>query len=141
VGGTQRVGIPSQSREKRKQHNERWEGFLFSRIPPFKRNSVTIFLMYSLSPHPQIIAFSKCPNSRISIRYSVKKINDFPVPSRDVINQALVSDIPAGDGKMANLFLQCICNVDSLPVPKETPTSKKLNIEEVYILLNVSLLR
>jgi hypothetical protein len=29
----------------------------------------------------------------------------FPVPSRDV---TYVSDIPAGDGKTAYLFLQCI---------------------------------
>ncbi len=57
--------------------------------------------------------------------YTVKKVNEFPVPqagchlpnsswtgiiklfpSRD----SLVSDIPPGDGKMPNLFLQCICN-------------------------------
>ncbi len=51
-----------------------------------------------------------------------KKVSHFPVPSQDVNNQtlpcgekiylspareSLVSDIPAGDGKMANLFLQC----------------------------------
>ncbi len=46
--------------------------------------------------------------------YTVKKVSDFPVPSRDVNNQtlpelftageSLVSDIPAGDGKIANLF-------------------------------------
>ncbi len=53
--------------------------------------------------------------------YTVKKLNDFPVPSRDVTNQtgiiklfppreSLVSDIPAGDGKMANLFSQCTRN-------------------------------
>ncbi len=39
--------------------------------------------------------------------YTVKKVSYFPVPSRDVTNQTLlVSDIPAGDGKIANLFLQ-----------------------------------
>jgi hypothetical protein len=35
--------------------------------------------------------------------YTVKKGNDFPVPARE----SLVSDIPAGDGKVVNLFLQC----------------------------------
>ncbi len=52
-----------------------------------------------------------------------KRLAVFPVHSRDVTNQtlpgreylnyspareSLVSDIPAGDGKTANLFLQCI---------------------------------
>ncbi len=52
-----------------------------------------------------------------------KKVSDFPAPSWDVTKQtlpgrkyivkffpareSLVSDIPAGDGKIANLFLQC----------------------------------
>ncbi len=48
--------------------------------------------------------------------YTVKKISDFPVPSWDVTTpwpgiielfparDSLVSDIPAGDGKIANLF-------------------------------------
>jgi hypothetical protein len=39
--------------------------------------------------------------------YTVKKLIDFPVPSRDVTRECLVSDIPAGDGKTANLLLQC----------------------------------
>ncbi len=39
-------------------------------------------------------------------RYTrIKKICDFPVPSP--ARESLVSDITAGDGKMANLFLQC----------------------------------
>ncbi len=35
-----------------------------------------------------------------------KKVCDFPVPSRDVTNRLswLDSEIPAGDGKIANLF-------------------------------------
>ncbi len=55
-----------------------------------------------------------------------KKVREFPVPSRDVTNKlslggnndiitelflprgSLVSDIPAGDGKLVNLFLRCI---------------------------------
>jgi hypothetical protein len=58
--------------------------------------------------------------------YTVKKkVREFPVPSRDVttklslvgnndvINElflprgSLVSDIPAGDGKLVNLFFRC----------------------------------
>jgi hypothetical protein len=31
----------------------------------------------------------------------------FPSPARIIIPARLVSDIPAGDGKTANLFLQC----------------------------------
>jgi hypothetical protein len=54
-----------------------------------------------------------------------KKVREFPVPSRDVTTKlslggkndvitelflprgTLVSDIPAGDGKLVNLFLRC----------------------------------
>jgi hypothetical protein len=57
-----------------------------------------------------------------------KKVREFPVPSRDVITElslsgnngvitelflprgSLVSDIPAGDGKLLNLFLRCTHN-------------------------------
>ncbi len=35
--------------------------------------------------------------------YTVKKVADFPVPSRNVTYQ----DMPAGDGKIAKFFLQC----------------------------------
>jgi hypothetical protein len=55
-----------------------------------------------------------------------KKVGEFPVPSRDVTTKlylggnnnvitelflprgSLVSEIPAGDGKLVNLFLRCI---------------------------------
>jgi hypothetical protein len=55
-----------------------------------------------------------------------KKAREFPVPSRDVTTKlslggnndvitelflprgSLVSDIPAGDGKLVNLFLRCV---------------------------------
>jgi hypothetical protein len=55
-----------------------------------------------------------------------KKVPEFPVPSRDVTTklslggnndavteiflsrESLVSDIPAGDGKLVNLFLRCM---------------------------------
>ncbi len=61
-----------------------------------------------------------------------KKVREFPVPSRDVTTKlslggnndviteffltrgSLVSDIPAGDGKLVNLFLRCR---DSQPNP------------------------
>ncbi len=54
-----------------------------------------------------------------------KKVREFPVPNRDVTTKlslggnndvitelfllrgSLVSDIPAGDGKLVNLFLRC----------------------------------
>ncbi len=43
-----------------------------------------------------------------SILYTVKKVTDFPVFSRDVITKlasgSLVRDIPYEDGKTANLF-------------------------------------
>jgi hypothetical protein len=57
--------------------------------------------------------------------YTVKKVREFPVPSRDVTTKlslggnndvitelflrrgSLVSDIPAGGGKLVNLFLRC----------------------------------
>jgi hypothetical protein len=55
------------------------------------------------------------------ITYTVKKVSDFPIPSRNIrmsgrrdagkgfpARESLVSDIQAGDGKIANLFLQCM---------------------------------
>ncbi len=57
-------------------------------------------------------------------RALLKRVSHFPVPSRDVTDQtlsgrektklfpprkSLISDIPAGDGKTANSFLQCGC--------------------------------
>ncbi len=59
------------------------------------------------------------------LHYTVKKVSEFPVPRRDVTTKlslggnngvitelflprgSLVSDIPAGDGKLVNLFLRC----------------------------------
>jgi hypothetical protein len=45
----------------------------------------------------------------LSISYTVKKrLAIFLYPAGDVpARESLVSDIPAGDGKIANLFLQC----------------------------------
>ncbi len=41
-----------------------------------------------------------------------KNVSDIPVPSRDVTKlsrrESLVSDIPAGDGNVAKLFVQCV---------------------------------
>jgi len=60
-----------------------------------------------------------------------KKVREFPVPGRDVTTKlslggnndvitelflprgSLVSDIPAGDEKLVNLFLRCIIGADS----------------------------
>jgi hypothetical protein len=40
----------------------------------------------------------------------LKTISDFPVPSRKLFRarESLVCDIPAGDKKTGNLFLQCV---------------------------------
>jgi hypothetical protein len=58
-----------------------------------------------------------------------KKVREFPVPRRDVTTKlslggnndvitvlflprgSLVSDIPAGDGKLVNLFLRCMAHL------------------------------
>jgi|688.fasta_scaffold617616_1 hypothetical protein len=52
--------------------------------------------------------------------YTVKKVNDFPVPWPGIIKlfparESLVSEmkIPAGDGKMANLFYSVSSKTDS----------------------------
>ncbi len=66
------------------------------------------------------------------------KVNDFPIPSRDVSNQTLppeiiparqsfVTDIPAGDGKIDNFFLQCGLNIE-------------LNLQSLFGLLSTALL-
>jgi hypothetical protein len=39
-----------------------------------------------------------------------KKVREFPVPSRDITTKFSLggnNDIPAGDGKLVNLFLRC----------------------------------
>jgi hypothetical protein len=61
----------------------------------------------------------------LGVAHRKKKVREFPVPSRDVTTKlslggnndvitelflprgSLVSDIPAGDGKLLNLFLRC----------------------------------
>ncbi len=77
-----------------------------------------------LEPNAECLAYTKNAVSYVS--YTVKKVREFPVPSRDVTTKlslggnndviielflprgSLVSDIPAGDGKLMNLFLRCI---------------------------------
>jgi hypothetical protein len=92
------------------------------RIPPINesdelRNSLSsteydsftssLFLGTYLSgkpvPNPQNVLVQKI-NYKLGIHYTVKKVNDFPFPSRE----SLVSSyIPTGDGKIANPVLQC----------------------------------
>jgi hypothetical protein len=72
----------------------------------------------------------------MGVAYTVKKVREFPVPSRDVTTKlslggnndvitelflprglprgSLVSDIPAGDGKLVNLFLRCTMLLDCM---------------------------
>jgi len=66
----------------------------------------------------------KTREAEIKMCYTLKKRSDFPFPSRGchspnypwprernielfLAMESLVSHIPAGDGKIANLFLQC----------------------------------
>ncbi len=71
----------------------------------------------STTSGPTSSPWTSSPSWRCSLtssRYctcTVKKVSDFPVPSRDAGNyklfpawKSLVSDIPARDGKLANLF-------------------------------------
>jgi hypothetical protein len=69
-----------------------------------------------------------------------KKVREFLVPSRDVTTKlslggnndvitelllprgSLVSDIPAGDGKLVNLFLQCTLPFISFPLTDSRPS-------------------
>jgi hypothetical protein len=73
----------------------------------------------------EIQAVLFCDWLSIWILHRKKKVREFPVPSRDVTTKlslggnndvitelflprgSLVSDIPAGDGKLMNLFLLC----------------------------------
>jgi len=38
-------------------------------------------------------------------------VNNLYMTSLFLLRESVVSDIPAGDGKLANLFLQCICDL------------------------------
>jgi hypothetical protein len=77
--------------------------------------------------------------------YTVKKkVREFPVPSRDVTTklslggnndvitelflprESLVSDIPAVDGKLVNLFLRCrLSTIEDLITVKRWPALKQ----------------
>ncbi len=99
--------------------------FLFSLI-----SSVFLLLIFSYRlflPSSLLLSF------RLRFRFlqlavhRKKKVRKFPVPRRDVTTKlsqggnndvitelfpprgSLVSDIPAGDGKLVNLFLRCTC--------------------------------
>jgi hypothetical protein len=62
-------------------------------------------------------------------KYTIKKVDGFPVPSRELLiyslscRESLVCDIPAGDGITANLFLQCMVveRREALLRPQPTP--------------------
>ncbi len=54
--------------------------------------------------------------------YTVKKVSDFPVPARE----SLVSDIPAGDGRTANLFFTVY-----RPAIKLSPTATVCKTQDV----------
>jgi hypothetical protein len=69
--------------------------------------------------------YSQLRYTKTAVSSVKKKVREFPVPSRDVTTKlslggnndvitelflprgSLVSDIPAGDGKLVNLFLWC----------------------------------
>jgi hypothetical protein len=90
--------------------------------------------MHKYLPHP-----TPSPSYRNLSTYTVKKVPEFPVPSRDVTTKlslggnndvitelflpkgSLVSDIPAGDKKLVNLFLRCIFRSLSGSHSLETP--------------------
>ncbi len=75
---------------------------------------------YFIIPSVEIsLGASESITPSFTLLHCKKKVSDFPVPSREVTNQtppwrgiiylfpageSLESDIPAGDGKMANLF-------------------------------------
>jgi hypothetical protein len=82
-----------------------------------------------IAPSPFTQLFHVPVHQRPSVLFLLhrkKKVREFPVPSRDVTTKlsldgnndvitelflprwSLVSDIPAGDGKLVNLFLRCI---------------------------------
>jgi hypothetical protein len=66
--------------------------------------------------------------------YTVKKVSDFLVPSRNVIYQTLSGrEIPAGDGKMADFFY----SVGSLPASSNTVESG--GVADVAVLNGVQL--
>jgi len=83
--------------------------------------------------------------TRSAVKVHWKKVSKFPVPSRDVTHrgrnndiicklfparESVVSDIPAGDGNIANLFLQCC---------KGKKKCKHLTVFDSFILWNEKL--
>jgi hypothetical protein len=86
---------------------------------------------FSIFPYPAAMSLTKLSLGRKSFFYGAhckKQVIDFPVPSRDVTYQTLtklVSDIPAGDGKIDNLFLQCM-RKEERQIPRQIRKEKKI---------------
>jgi hypothetical protein len=104
-----------------------WNRFLGS-VKKFKKDRLltpasTFLYCYTVKKGYRFSRRWHLPNSPWwGIIYTVKKVREFPVPSRDVTTKlslgrnndvitelflprgSLVSDIPAGDGKLVNLF-------------------------------------
>jgi hypothetical protein len=71
-------------------------------------------------------------------RYTVKKGLPFPTPQPGIINlfpvrESLVCDFPTGDGKIANLFLRCICSgfrqKEFFPFPSQSNNSAMFSVK------------
>jgi hypothetical protein len=93
--------------------------------------SITVKRSFSIFPSPAGMSLTNLSLGRKSLFYgahSKKKVIDFPVPSRDVTYQTLtklVSDIPAGDGKIINLFLQCM-RKEERHIPRQIRKKKRI---------------
>jgi hypothetical protein len=116
------------------------------------KTDYTIFwLQYIVQERP--IRSARPYWSVISLVHRKKKDREFPVPSRDVTTKlsmggnndvitelflprwSLVSDIPAGDGKLVNLFLQCSVLHLRLRIEEKRRMTGLLDINRVHLLL------
>jgi hypothetical protein len=112
--------------------------FFFNFIATSYQN-LTVPCLYSSTATKQylyvkLMYYSHIIRCRVQVQLRLhckKKVREFPAPSRDVTTKlslggnndvitelflprgSLVSDIPAGDGKLVNLFLQCndVCDI------------------------------
>ncbi len=99
--------------------NGRWHGIRLNEEYYAFFGCHVIWLHSTLPPATQEDYNSAQREERISERerYNVKKVSDFPSPAEmsltklslagNIVRESLVSDIPAGDRKIANIFLQC----------------------------------
>jgi hypothetical protein len=99
--------------------------FVFIMMPGSRKNSITLLFhqkcSHSIETNSQSTQLHYCTSPLLlaQIRMDkgatlLKKVSDFPIPSRDATNQTLhgrekfnyylVSDIPAGDEKITNIF-------------------------------------